>query len=55
MHVSRNKVERVIEKRLTEAINREKPRIGPVKFFTIISELAQKSFPFMNSTMDVDG
>ena len=28
MHVSRNKVERAIEKRLTEAMNREKPPIG---------------------------
>ena len=33
MHVSRNKVERSIEKRLTEAMNCEKPLIG--------SELAQ--------------
>ena len=30
MHVSRNKVERAIEKRLTEAMSREKPPIGPV-------------------------
>ena len=30
MHVSRNKVERAIEKHLTEAMNREKPPIGPV-------------------------
>jgi hypothetical protein len=30
MHVSRNKVERAIEKRLSEAMNREKPPIGPV-------------------------
>ena len=29
MHVSRNKIERAIEKRLTEAMNREKPPIGP--------------------------
>ena len=29
MHVSRNKVERAIEKRLTEAMNCEKPPIGP--------------------------
>ena len=29
MHVSRNKIERAIEKRLTEAMSNEKPPIGP--------------------------
>ena len=29
MHVSRNKLERAIEKRLTEAMNYKKPSIGP--------------------------